>query len=158
MPWSWAEQLCFIQGQRIGQSWRERRKMGLGQSKTQGTSTEGPGDAVKWSCKTQLTKDSDDATARLLCMLGIPTLSYQYSEWPKLIPVRLTKPSEILHCHVCYLLQGRQRAFWYLWRGGQNATLIHGLEMIALHYPALTDEEKGEESSSFFQKRLTYRK
>lgn len=66
--------------------------MGLGQSKTQGTSAEGPGDAVKWSCKTQLTKYSDDATARLLCMLGIPTLSYQYLEWPKLILVRLIKP------------------------------------------------------------------
>lgn len=30
--------------------------------------------------------------------------------------------------------------------------------MIALHYAALTDEEEGEESSSFFKKQLTYRK
>ena len=35
---------------------------------------------------------------------------------------------------------------------------IHGLEMIVLHYAALTDEEEGEESSSFFKKQLTYRK
>ena len=56
--------------------------------KTQGTSAEGPGDAAKWPCKTLLTKYCDDATACLLCMLGIPLLSYQHSEWPKLIPVR----------------------------------------------------------------------
>lgn len=30
--------------------------------------------------------------------------------------------------------------------------------MIALHYAALTHEEEGEESSSFFKKQLTYRK
>lgn len=57
--------------------------MGLGQSKTQGTSAEGPRNAIKWPCKTQLIKHSDDATAHLLCML-----SYQYLEWPELIPVR----------------------------------------------------------------------
>lgn len=51
--------------------------MGLGQSKTQGTSAQGPRNAVKWPCKTQLTKYSDDATAHLLRML-----SYQYLEWP----------------------------------------------------------------------------
>lgn len=55
VPWGWAEEkLCFIWGQRMGQSWSEKEKWAS--AKTQGTSVEGPVDAVKEPLKTQLTK------------------------------------------------------------------------------------------------------